>query len=199
MVSYSLGTANAYILSPILRADDESTSGAIAGSIDVSALPATHAPVFVSAETTDATQTHHVVVQRGLVGADGSFSLYPLPVATQGSQTYDLVIACAGAQTVIIRAVPVSAGPVSSPTMVQSTPITLTPASTVYADLSTQGPLLTAGTRVDFFETVASAGEIPYLIDGTAVDPLTRRLPGDAFALCGRRHERRVLCQRRHD
>jgi len=183
VVSYSLGTDTAYILSPLARADDESTSGAISGSIDVSALPATHAAVFVSAETPDSTQTHHVVIQRSMVAADGSFTLYPLPVASQGSQTYDLVIACAGAQTVIIRGVPVTAGPVSTPTMVQSTAIALVASPTVYADLSAQGPLLPAGTRVDFFETIAAAGEIPYLIDSTAIDPVTRRLPADAFAL----------------
>jgi hypothetical protein len=183
VVSYSLGTNTAYILSPLLRADDESTSGAISGSIDVSALPAGHAPVFVSAEAPDATQTHHVVIQRSLVGADGSFTLYPLPVVTQGSQTYDLVIAGAGSQTVIVRGVPVTAGPVSSPTMVQSAPIALAAASTVYADLATQGPVLPAGSRVDFFQTIAAAGEIPYLIDSTAIDPRTRHLPADAFAL----------------
>jgi hypothetical protein len=69
------------------------------------------------------------------------------------------------------------------PAVVQSTPIVLTPARTVYVNLSLQTPTMPAGTRVEFYESLPGSSEVPYVIDGTAVDPLTLRLPDSAFAL----------------
>jgi hypothetical protein len=59
----------------------------------------------------------------------------------------------------------------------------LAPARTVYADIGTQSPALPAGTRVDFYQSPPGSEERPYLIGETALDPLTRHLPGKAFAL----------------
>jgi hypothetical protein len=120
-------------------------------------------------------------VQRRGVASDGSFSLYPLPAAKKGGTLYDVVIACAGADTVIVRDVPVNDD--GAVTTLQSTPVVLTPASTVYADLAVRSTALPAGTRVEFHQTLAGRGDLPYVIDGTAVDPLTRQLPGEKFAL----------------
>jgi len=185
VLSYAYGSSTGYLLNPVAGFVDQSLAGAITGQVDASALPAGHPAVAVSAETISADGTHHVIVMRGLAAADGSFALYPLPVPSKGSTQYDVVIACAGADTVIVRGVTVSAGTASSsPTALQSGAIALTPApSTVYADLGTQNPVLPAGTRVTFYETIQATGEVPYMVDGIAIDPLTRRLPGDAFAL----------------
>jgi hypothetical protein len=184
VLSYTYGTATGYILSPVTSVTDESVAGGISGSVDPSALAAGYGPVTVSAEIPDPNNTHHVVVQRRVVGADGSFTLYPLPAPSSGTTNYDLVISCSGAQTVLLRNIPVGSGAVTSAVVAQSTPIVLAAAPTVYADVSsTELPLLPGGARVMFYETVPASGEIPYGIDGTAVDPVTHRLPGDAFAL----------------
>jgi len=186
VVSYAFGTNIGYILTPVTTAYDVSTAGGISGTLDTSALPA-GATVAVSAELPDSTQTHHAVVQRVVVNgnAGGSFTLYPLPAPSGSTTNYDLVISGAGAQTVLIRGVPVTPGTAASAaTVAQSTPIVLTPASVVYADINGQvATPLPGGARVDFYETVPANGEIPYWIDGTAVDPITRTLPAYNFAL----------------
>jgi hypothetical protein len=183
VVTYGYGANTGYILSPITTAIDESKAGAISGTVDKSALVAGGPPVWVSAEAVDSTGTHHVIVARQLIGTDGSFVLYPLP-ATKSSKTYyDVVVSCASADTVIIKSVPVVAGAASASTSIQSTTIPLSVAPTVYADVSASNATLPGGARVTFYQTVDASGEIPYAIDGTAVDPITRRLPGDAFAL----------------
>lgn len=184
VLTLSYGATTAYLLSPVTRAANESLSGAISGTIDTSALPAGYPPITVSAQVPDTSNTHHVVVQRSVVAANGSFSLYPLPAPKSGSASYDLVISGAGAQTVIVQGVTVKAASITAPTVVQSTPITLATATTVYADVT---PLaassLPGGARVDFYQPTGAGSALPYLIDGTAVDPVSHRLPGDAFAL----------------
>jgi len=186
VVSYAFGTNIGYILTPVTTAYDVSTAGGISGTLDTSALPAGTA-VAVSAELPDSSQTHHAVVQRFVVNgnAGGSFTLYPLPAPSGSATNYDLVISGAGAQTVLIRGVPVTPGTAASAaTVAQSTPIVLTPASVVYADINGQvATPLPGGARVDFYETVPANGELPYWIDGTAVDPITRTLPAYNFAL----------------
>lgn len=185
VLPYSYGTTTGYVLSPIATVTDEKYAGAISGSIDPSALAVGYGPVIVSAEVPDAAGSHHVIVQRRLVGSAGTFSLYPLPAPSSGTTNYDLVISSSGADTVIIRGIPISANPVTSPVVVQSTPIPLIAATAVYANVSTQALTLPGGARVDFYQTVAASGEIPYLVDSSALDMLTRRLPGDSFALGG--------------
>lgn len=185
IVSYAYGNYTGFILSPITSAVNESRAGGISGTVDPSALASGHGPVTVSAEVPDATGTHNVVIARTVVAADNTFTLYPLPAPASGSTDYDLVISCAGAETVIIRQIPVPAATVGSAVSVQSAAIPLTAASTAYADVAATSPLLPAGTRVDFYQTpdAASGDALPYVVDSTAVDLLSRRLPNDAFAL----------------
>ena len=183
VLSFVYGANTGYILSPVMTAVNEALAGGISGTIDTSALPSGHAPVWVSAETTDPSATHHVIVTRTLLDASGTFTLYPLPVLKSGSTNYDVVISCAGAETVIVTGVPVSHGPVGSAISMSSTAIVLAAAPTVYADVSLSSPVLPAGARVSFYQTASSISALPYAIDGTAVDPVSRRLPGDAFAL----------------
>ncbi len=181
VVTYEYGSNTGYILSPNVSVHDASKAGAIAGSVDTRGLAADHPPVYVSAQERSGTGTHHVVVQRRRIAADGTFELYPLPAAKNGAKLYDVVISCAAADTVIVRDVPVTAG--TTPTSLQPAAVVLTPARTVYADTGTQTPVLPAGTRVEFYQSTPGSDERPYLIDGTALDPLTRQLPGNAFAL----------------
>jgi hypothetical protein len=183
VLSYTYGTTTGYILSPIMSVADESKSGGISGSIDATGLVAGHGPVYVSAEIPDATGTHHAIVQRAVVGSGGSFVLYPLPAPSTGSTDYDLVITCANAETMIVQSIPVSQTAVSGAVVVQTTPIYLTAATPAYADQSATAAVLPGGARVDFYQTLPASGELPYLIDGTAVDPVSHRLPADAFAL----------------
>ncbi len=183
VLPYTVGTATGYILSPIATVADEKNSGGISGTVDPSGLAAGYGVITVSAEIPNATNTHHVIVQRRVVGTDGSFTLYPLPAASSGTTNYDIVITSSSAETVIVRDVPISAGDVAKAVAVQATPIVLTAASPVYANVAQTATLLPGGARVAFYQTVPASGEIPYAIDGTAVDLVSRRLPGNAFAL----------------
>ena len=183
LLAYAYGSNTGYLFNPVTTLDNEALAGAISGSVDLSALASSHAPVWVSAQAADSAQTHHVIVRRVPVASDGSFVLYPLPAASDGSTTYDVVISCAGADTVIVRGVPVSPGGVASATSLQTSAIALTAATTAYAALVAQSPALPAGSRVDFYQTVAGSGELPYLIASTELNPLTRLLPGSALPL----------------
>lgn len=183
LLPYTHGTATGQLLSPVLSVADEAHAGGIHGSLDLSSLASGHAPVLVSAQTPDASGTHHVTVARALVDASGEFTLYPLPVALQGSTTYDVVISGADTTTLIIQQVPVKAGSITSAVALQNTAITLQAATPVYVDLATTATLLPGGARIGFYQTLPGAGQLPYLIDSTPVDPVTRHLPGDAFGL----------------
>lgn len=179
LLTYEYGSNTGYILSPVTSVDDVAAAGIVSGHIDPGALPDDHPPIFVSAQVEDDSGRHRAVVRRRGVASDGSFSLYPLPAARKDGTTYDVVISCAGADTVVIHDVPVSDGVV---TELQSTPIVLSPATTVYADVATQPDGLPAGTHVEFYQT-RPGDEVPYVIDGQTIDPLSRTLPGNAFAL----------------
>ncbi len=183
VVTYAYGANTGYLLDPMTRMVDTAQSGGISGQLDLSALPGDHAPVYASAESLSADGSHHVLVLRTAVSADGSFTLYPLPVSAGATNLFDVVISCAGANPVIVQAIPVVAGPPATDTALQSGAIALTPAATVYADLLVAAPQIPAGARVNFNETVPAAGELPYIIDGSAVNPVTRHLPANAFAL----------------
>ncbi len=181
VVTYAYGSKVGYLLSPSVAVNDLDGAGAITGRVDASALGATRPAITVSAQVEDASGTHHVVVQRREVATDGSFTLSPLPAPKKGTKSYDVVIACAGADTVIIRGVAVARG--SDATVLQPEAIALTSARTVYANTGAQTPSLPAGTRVEFYQSLSGRGELPYVIDGTALDPLSREFPDGAFAL----------------
>lgn len=183
VLTYSHGSFTGYLSSARLRMLDAAHVGGIRGVVDASALVTGHAPVIVSAQALDSSGTHHVVVAQRVADTAGNFSLFPLPVATQGSTSYDVVISCADADTLIIRGVPVTAGAIASSTVVQTAAVSLTPATAVYADVASQLPLLPGGAQVTFLQAIVASGEVPYAIAGSAVEPLLRRLRGDAFAL----------------
>ena len=181
VVTYEYGSNTGYMLSPTVAVHDASKSGEITGSVDMSGLPSGHAPVYVSAQAKSDTGSHHVVVQRRRVASDGTFSLSPLPASKSAATQYDVVLSCAGADTVIVRDVPVTAG--AAGTVLQPEAVVLRQARTVYANTVAQVPALPAGTRVEFYQSLPGSGERPYFVDGTALDPLTGQLPDAAFAL----------------
>ena len=181
VITYEYGANMGYLLSPSVSVVDAAVAGEIRGRVDTTALASGHPAIFVSAQQIDAAARHRVVVQRRKVAADGSFSLYPLPAAKKGTTLYDVVIAGAGADTVVVRDVPVTAG--TEVTTLQSTPVMLTTARTVYADVAASPVVLPAGTRLEFHQTLPGRDQLPFVIDGTALDPDTRQLPGAAFAL----------------
>jgi hypothetical protein len=185
VVSYEYGSGIGYLLTPEVSVLD-SLVGTITGRVDTTALPSDHPPIIVSAQVRDETGSHHVVAQRVGVSDDGSFSLFPLRAAKGDGEKYDVVIACACADTVIVRDVPVIAdddSTTAASTTLQSTPILMSPATTVYANTVEQSPALPAGTRVEFFQSLPGFDDPPYLVDGASIEPLTGGLPDGAFAL----------------
>lgn len=181
VVTYEYGSETGYVLSPAVRVDDAVKSGSIAGSVDMSALPAGHAKVYVSAQVKDEAGDRYELVQRRPVAADGSFTLYPLPAPKSGEKLYDVVISGAGSDTVVVKDVPVTAD--SEATVLQTTPIVLAAARTVYANVGEQVPALPAGTRVEFLQTLPGSSERLHVIADTALDPITRELSGGGLGL----------------
>jgi hypothetical protein len=181
VVTYEYGSNTGYMLSPIVAVQDASKAGEITGSIDTSALPSGHAPVYVSAQAPGEAGSQHVVVQRRRVASDGTFSLYPLPAPKSGTKQYDVVITCAAADTVIVRDVPVTANGEATP--LQPAAVALSQARTVYANTATQVPALPSGIRVEFYQSLPGGSDRPYVVDSAALDPLSGELSDAAFAL----------------
>jgi uncharacterized protein DUF4382 len=166
-----------------------------------SGLPA----IQVSAETLSADGTRHVVASTTTVQSDGSFLLYPLAADTNGV-FYDVVIHGPGIATIIVKAVevtlPSNSSSVLAPSTTTSSTTTSTTSSTATTNTSannvvTIGTLtprtattssytanlatspaatLPAGALVAFYQTLARAGEVPYVIEASAIDPFNEVL-----------------------
>jgi hypothetical protein len=194
--SYAAATTpNGILLSSHASAFDLSEVGGIQGQLTltnlsgisgVAGLPA----IQVSAESLSADGTRHVVVNRTPVHADGSFLLYPLATGSSSPADYDLVIHGPGIATIIIKAVQVTlAGSTSTATTTGTTAAnstintvsvgTLIPraASSYTANLGTAtGTALPAGAQVAFYQTLPTAGEVPYVIEASPIDPFNQVL-----------------------
>jgi uncharacterized protein DUF4382 len=167
------------LLTPGLAAYDTSTVGGIHGSVDLSALASGsttgYQGLVATAELVAADGTRYVAVKSAPIQASGSFDLYPLTAATSGTTSYDLVIHGPGVQTVVVTAVPVSAG-ASTPTAVGR--VALFPATFFAVNTPTSGILTTGGSQVDFYQTLPG-GTIPHLIEFAVLSPYTQRFPVD--------------------
>jgi len=168
-----------FLLSPRLTGYDESQSGTIQGTLDVTALPVSSTSgqfnVQVSAENLSADGTRHVFVASAPVNSAGSFVLYPLPNPKTSNGLpvdYDLVIHGPGIATVIVRSVPVAAGAPGSASSSQLNGVALVPASTFTANLAAS-PGTPLGVWVGFYQTLTGSGQVPYLIEQQALDPFT--------------------------
>ena len=195
--SYAAATTpNGILLSSHASAFDLSEAGGIQGQLTltnlsgisgVAGLPA----IQVSAESLSADGTRHVVVNRTPVHADGSFLLYPLATSSSSPADYDLVIHGPGIATIIIKAVQVTLPGSTSTATTTSTAAanattlntvsvgTLIPraASSYTANLGTAtSAALPAGAQVAFYQTLPTAGEVPYVIEASPIDPFNQVL-----------------------
>jgi uncharacterized protein DUF4382 len=189
------------LLSSHAVAYDLSQVGAITGTLTLtgltsisgaSGLPAIQA----SAQVLSADGTRHVVVSSTPVHSDGTFTLYPLAANSSNAVDYDVVIHGPGIATIIIKAVQVTlAGSPSSTTTDTSTTTgttgtpslnsvsigTLIPrAATSYTANFVNSPAaLPAGAQVSFYQTLDAAGEVPYVIETSPIDPFNQNLADD--------------------
>ena len=189
-------TPNGILLSSHASAFDLSEVGGIQGQLTLTnligisstaGLPA----IEVSAQSLSADGTRHVVVNRTPVHADGSFLLYPLATSSSTPADYDLVIHGPGIATIIIKTVQVTLASRASTATTTSTaaanattinPVsvgTLIPraASAYLANPApASGAALPAGAQVAFYQTLATAGEVPYVIEASPIDPFNQVL-----------------------
>ena len=187
-------TPNGILLSSHASAFDLSAVGGIQGQLTLTSLTGISSAaglpaIEVSAESLSADGTRHVVVNRAPVHADGSFLLYPLATSSSSPADYDLVIHGPGIATIIIKAVQVplasSTSTATTTTAASATTIhsvsvgTLIPraASSYTANLgSATGAKLPAGAQVAFYQTLPTAGEVPYVIEASPIDPFNQVL-----------------------
>src|SRR6202163_440572 len=189
-------TPNGILLSSHASAFDLSEVGGIQGQLTLTnligisstaGLPA----IEVSAQSLSADGTRHVVVNRTPVHADGSFLLYPLATSSSTPADYDLVIHGPGIATIIIKTVQVTLASRASTATTTSTaaanattinPVsvgTLIPrAASAYtaSPAPASGAALPAGAQVAFYQTLATAGEVPYVIEASPIDPFNQVL-----------------------
>lgn len=156
----------------------------------------------VAAESLGADGTRHVVVARAPVASDGSFTLYPLAASSTNNTSYDLVIHGPSIATIIIKNVIIpptgthgvsttgtgATGTTTAGTNPGTSPITpsnlvsigtLIPRAAVpyTANIATAaGAPLPAGAEVAFYQTLPSAGEVPYVIEAAPIDPFNQVL-----------------------
>jgi hypothetical protein len=189
-------TPNGILLSSHASAFDLSAVGGIQGQLTITNLTGISSAaglpaIQVSAEALSADGTRHVVVNRTAVHADGSFLLYPLATSSSSPADYDLVIHGPGIATIIIKAVQVTLASSTSTATTTSTAAantttintvsvgTLIPraASSYTASLGTAtGAALPAGAQVTFYQTLPTAGEVPYAIEASPIDPFNQVL-----------------------
>ena len=195
--AYAAATApNGILLSSHAGAFDLSEVGGIQGQLTLTNLTGISSAaglptIQVSAESLSADGTRHVVVNRTAVHADGSFLLYPLATSSSSPADYDLVIHGPGIATIIIKAVQVTLA--SSTSTATTTSTTAANATTIHsvsvgalipraassytANLSTAtGAALPAGAQVAFYQTLPTAGEVPYVIEASPIDPFNQVL-----------------------
>ena len=193
-------TPNGILLSSHASAFDLSEVGGIQGQLtftnltgisSTASLPA----IEVSAQSLSADGTRHVVVSRAPVHADGSFLLYPLATSSSTPADYDLVIHGPGIATIIIKTVQVTlasraitatttttTGTEATANATTINPVsvgTLVPrAATAYManPAPASGAALPAGAQVAFYQTLGTAGEVPYVIEASPIDPFNQVL-----------------------
>jgi hypothetical protein len=200
LVPFFFSTQPGFLLNPHLVAYDLSTAGTIQGQVDVSALTTTattaatasgNPDIEVSAETLSSDGTRHVVVKSAPLLTDGSFVLYPLTTDAKSAgatttTTYDLVIHGPLIQTLIIKSVPPS---VAAPAAATSAALSTVALASVTADylvnVSTATPFTSAGSLVQFYQTVPVSGEVPYVVAQQPIDPFNHNFAGDAALATG--------------
>ncbi|MGH8218610.1 MAG: DUF4382 domain-containing protein [Steroidobacteraceae bacterium] len=167
---YLIGGQPGFLLIPHIAGYNLAQAGSIAGTVDVSGLPAGTGGIEVSAETLSSDGSRHVIVESAPLSSTGSFVLYPLPASS--TEQYDLVIAGPGIATVVITGVPVTSGNAASASPL-SFGVALTPATAFPVQLAAGSSVSPPGAYVAFYQTIPSSGEVPYLIEAYPIDPFT--------------------------
>jgi hypothetical protein len=195
LVPYTVSGHSGFLLIPHLSAYNLAAAGTIAGQVDVSALPSTGVGgVEVTAETSNGTQ--NLIVASAPLQSSGTFVLYPLPCSSSTTSTttttttssssssssssgyscasstqyYDLVIHGPGIQTVIVQAVPVTAGSPGSVSAI-ALGVSLTAATSYGVQLSAAAS--PPGSWIGFYQTLPNSSSAPYLIEAYPIDPFT--------------------------
>lgn len=191
LVPFTYSNAAGMVLNPHITAYDQSASGAISGTLDVSSLTGLSSPstssylnIQVTAESLSTDGTRHIAVNSAPVKSDGTFTIYPLSTSSSSSTSYDLVVHGAGIATIIVKGVTPSTGDPSSVTPVNIGTLTPRAASTFKVNLNATNPL-PAGALVGFYQTLPGSGEVPYLIDSQPIDPFTRTFNEDVAESLG--------------
>jgi len=168
-----------YLLSPMLNYYNLAHVGAIVGQIDPADLASSEESngaynIVISAQRPD-DDGYRQIERYTTVQSDGSFTLFPMFIKDDSNTTsYDVVVRGRAFSTVIVRAVPAVAGtgPQSgqNPTIVQSTPISLTPSAEYLANLDTAGS--PTSQLLSFYQTISGV-DAPYLMRERALNPFT--------------------------
>jgi hypothetical protein len=206
-----VGGASGVLLSSHASANDLSQSGGIQGQLTLTSLSLPTSAngttgLEVSAESLSADGTRHFVVARAPVASDGSFTLYPLAASSSNNTSYDLVVHGPGIATIIIKSILIpatgssgvsttgtsSTGTAANPDTSPITPANLVSVGTLIpryaAPFTTNiqtaaGAPLPAGAEVAFYQTLPSAGEVPYVIEASPIDPFNQVLvPAQALS-----------------
>jgi hypothetical protein len=174
------GLQTGMLLNPHATAYDQTTVGAIQGTLDVTNLTGVSSPsttsylnIQVTAESLSADGTRHIAVNSAPVSSSGTFTVYPLSTSSSSPTSYDLVIHGPGIATIIIKSIAVNPGTPSTTTPVNIGTITPRAATSFSVNLNTATPL-PAGALVGFYQTLPGGSEVPYLIDEQPIDPFSR-------------------------
>ena len=170
------------LLNPSLAAYDLDKVANIQARLDVSSITrniGTGRPdVEVTAEKLDEHTNRRVEIASAPVRADGTFTLYPLPLEDDDATTYDLVIHGPAVTTIVIRGVPIAEGaPVAGSNVALGT-ITLIASDTYRVNLAAGSAVAPSGARVQFYQTLAD-DDAPFIVEQRPVDPLTGRFATD--------------------
>lgn len=182
-----------FTLNAQLSGVDLANVGTIRSQLDISALTldpnASRPDVQVTATAPDSAKTRNLPVLSAPLRADGTFILYPFPVGKNSPTTYDLVVHGPGIQTMIIKSVPVQPGSPTSAATVNLNNAAVAPAAATYpVNVAPASPVAARGAHIGFYQTLSGSGELPYLIEERAVDPvsglfaLDQVLPNDVIA-----------------
>ena len=192
---FTYGSQIAAVLNSHAQAFDLSKSGGISGTLTLTNIgnitnPSARLNISATAETFSSDGSRHVAVISAPVHSDGTFLLYPLPASdsTKNPTKYDVVIHGAGIETIIIKGVQVARSNVSSSS--SSSAMSVGTASASIGTLIPQSaasygvnlaPLtsLPSGAFVSLHQTLPGSGEVPYVIERSAIDPFNNTLQLD--------------------
>jgi hypothetical protein len=181
LVLFNYGSAVGALLTPTLAAYNTTQAGGINGQLDLTAVPSDvlsgDQGIVATAELLSSDGTRYVGVKSVNVSAGGTFSIYPLPVASSGTTHYDLVIHGPGIQTIIITGIPVTSGTLDSTVSVQPDAITVA-AATDYAVNTATGTAIAGGSTLNFYQALP-ADTAPHLVESAVLNPFTKGLPMD--------------------